>query len=68
MYISNPSLFYQLLKLSAVLDRFLNIWRQLVWHVDGKASGFSVAGKGIAAMAHAGFTCGAVFPNAGALS
>jgi len=68
MCISNPSFFYQLLKLSAVLDRFLNIWSQLVWHIDGKAVGSPVAGKGIAAMALAGFTGGAVFPNAGALS
>src|SRR5437879_13273831 len=67
VYVAQPGFLHQILHLTAILNRLLNVRRQFIRHVDRKPPVPSIARQGIAAVSYARCTSGTVLPNTGAL-
>src|SRR6266550_443188 len=67
VYVAQPGLLHQILHLTAILNRLLNVRRQFLRHVDRKPPVTSIARQGIAAVSYARCTSRTLLPNTGAL-
>ena len=67
VYVAQPSLLHQILHLTAILNRLLNVRRQFLRHVDRKSPVPSIPRQGIAAVSYTRCTSRALLPNTGAL-